>query len=389
MGNPGSIPPIVAPGPALSPEESARWARHLTLPGVGAEGQRRLRAARVLSIGAGGLGSPVVLYLAAAGIGRLGILDFDVVEASNLQRQIAHGDADIGRGKTASAAEAVAALTPYTEVVRHDVRLTAENAVGILSGYDIVVDGTDNFATRFLVADAAEIVGVPVVWGSINRFEGQVAVFWSGPGAPSDGVTLRDLYPEPPEPGTVPTCAEAGVFGAVVGTVGSLMATEVLKLCAGVGRPLLGRVAVYDGWDLTLRTLRVRRDPGREPATDLRRHRGGDDRGGGVDVPGIDAEELASLLTGARPPVLVDVREPHEWAISDIEGAVHVPLAELLASGPGDLPEGVPVVVYCRVGQRSATAVGALLAAGYRDVVNLRGGINAWAARVAPHLPVY
>jgi sulfur-carrier protein adenylyltransferase/sulfurtransferase len=264
-----SLPPLVAPSAEpLSPEELARYSRHLALPGIGVEGQRRLRAARVLVVGAGGLGSPALLYLAAAGVGTIGIVDDDRVETSNLQRQVIHGGSDVGRPKVDSARDAIAEVNPHVDVRVHAHRLDASNVLDVLAGYDVVLDGTDNFATRYLVGDAAEIAGIPCVWGSIFRFQGQVAVFWATPPV-GEGVVYRDVFPEPPPPGTVPDCATGGVLGAMCGAIGSVMATEAIKLVTGAGRTLLGRLAVYDSLDLTWRHLTVRADPARVPVTAL------------------------------------------------------------------------------------------------------------------------
>ncbi|MDF2847878.1 MAG: moeB [Oerskovia sp.] len=264
-----SLPPLVAPSTEpLSPQELARYSRHLALPGIGVEGQQRLRAARVLVVGAGGLGSPALLYLAAAGVGTIGIVDDDRVEVSNLQRQVIHGGSDVGRPKVESARDAVAEVNPHVSVRLHEHRLDASNVLAVLDGYDVVLDGTDNFATRYLVGDAAEIAGIPCVWGSIFRFQGQVSVFWSTPPV-GEGVVYRDVFPVPPPPGTVPDCATGGVLGAMCGTVGSVMATEAIKLVTGAGRTLLGRLAVYDSLELTWRHLTIRADPARVPVTEL------------------------------------------------------------------------------------------------------------------------
>ncbi|MFF3065133.1 molybdopterin-synthase adenylyltransferase MoeB [Oerskovia sp. NPDC057915] len=264
-----SLPPLVAPSTEpLSPQELARYSRHLALPGIGVEGQQRLRAARVLVVGAGGLGSPALLYLAAAGVGTVGIVDDDRVELSNLQRQVIHGGSDVGRPKVESARDAIADVNPHVSVRVHEHRLDASNVLDVLDGYDLVLDGTDNFATRYLVGDAAEVAGIPCVWGSIFRFQGQVSVFWSVPPV-GEGVVYRDVFPEPPPPGTVPDCATGGVLGAMCGTVGSVMATEAIKLVTGAGSTLLGRLAVYDSLELTWRHLTVRADPARVPVTAL------------------------------------------------------------------------------------------------------------------------
>jgi len=378
------FPPLVEPGPELDADQRRRYARHLTLPGIGAQGQRRLAAARVLVVGAGGLGSPVLLYLAAAGVGTIGVLDDDRVDTSNLQRQVLHGVADVGRPKVDSARDRIADLDPRIVVQGHPVRLGASNALDILSGYDLVVDGTDNFPTRYLVADACEILGLPVVWGSIFRFDGQASVFWAG-----HGPTYRDLFPVPPPPGSVPSCAEGGVLGVLCAAVGSVMATEAVKLICGIGEPLVGRLSVFDALEMSWRTLAVRPDPDRAPVTRLE-----------VDQPaqpfvaaehGIDVHDLARRLAaraaGEDDFVLVDVREPAEREVVTIPGAVAIPMAELLAAGPAALPDGVPVVLHCRSGARSAQVLAALHAAGRTDVVHVEGGVLAWVREIDPSLP--
>ncbi|WP_225754657.1 ThiF family adenylyltransferase [Actinotalea sp. Marseille-Q4924] len=394
MTSPGSasapsVPALVEPGPPLTAAQRERWSRHLLLPQLGESAQRRLRNARVCVVGAGGLGAPVLLYLAAAGVGRLGVVDDDVVEASNLQRQVLHGVADVGRPKVDSAADAVRALDPDVEVVTHRLRLEA-GTVDLLADYDLVVDGTDNFPTRYLVNDACVRLGVPEVWGSVFRFDAQVAVFWGSPPAGS-GVTpvqLRDLFPSPPPPGSVPSCAEGGVLGAMCGQVGSVMATEAVKLLTGVGRPLLGRVLVMDA--LAARWTEVplvaaARPPG-TPA-----HAGAPPERAAPEpvVPVVTARELADRLTarddGGPGLQLVDVRQPGERAIVAIPGADAVPLAGILdGSGRGLVRRDVPVVLHCRSGVRSEQAARALLAAGWSDVAHLEGGVLAWVDQVDP-----
>jgi len=393
------LPPLVAPGPPLTPDERARYARHLLLPEIGDVGQRRLRAARVCVVGAGGLGAPVLQYLAAAGVGRIGIVDDDVVDVTNLQRQVVHGHADVGRPKAESAAETVRAIDPGVEVVEHRVRL-AEDTVDLLAGYDVVVDGTDNFPTRYLVNDACVRLGLPEVWGSVLRFDAQVAVFWGRPPAPLSPVQLRDVFPAPPAEGTVPSCAVAGVLGALCGQVGSLMATEVVKLVTGAGRPLLGRIAVLDALAGTWREVPLR--PRAHPS--------------GAAAPAAAAPSTAPAATvapAARPPApaqpdaagevtprdlvplladgavtLLDVREPAERAIVTIPGdQLAIPLGELPAR-VGEVPADRPVVVYCRSGARSAHAAAYLAGAGYA-AANLAGGVLAWADDVEPGLPRY
>ncbi|UJP40699.1 ThiF family adenylyltransferase [Cellulomonas palmilytica] len=380
------IEALVEPVAELDDEQRVRSARHLLLPGIGLTGQRRLRSARVCVVGAGGLGAPVLQYLAAAGVGTLGIVDDDVVDLTNLQRQVVHGSPDVGRRKVDSARDAVAAIDPSVVVVAHDVRLTRETAADVLAGYDVVVDGTDNFPTRYLVSDTAAALGVPVVWGSVLRFDAQVSVFWSA--APGGGVTLRDLFPREPAPDEVPSCAEAGVLGALCGQVGSLMATEVVKLVCGVGEPLLGRVLVLDA--LRARWSQVPLAPHPEPAgvatrpeTDAVPEPGAP--AGPVppdDVPTVSADALAARLADpADPVVVVDVREPHELEALPFPGAAHVPLARVLdGSALRAWEHGDDVVVVCHAGARSHAAAQVLRAAGV-DAANLAGGIVAWRAR--------
>lgn len=384
-----ALPPLVPPGPPLSAVEAQRYSRHLLIPEVGSEGQRRLRNAKVLVLGAGGLGSPTLLYLAAAGVGTLGVVDFDVVEASNLQRQIIHRDSDIGRSKAQSAARAVADVNPLVRTVLHEVRLTSDNAIDIFADYDIVLDGTDNFATRYLVNDACVLTGKPYVWGSIFRFEGQVSVFWA-----EHGPQYRDLYPVPPPPGSVPSCAEGGVLGVLCATIGSAMATEAIKLICGIGRPLLGRLLVYNALDMTFRTVALRADPTTPPVTALVDY---DEFCGARPAAGpsvadatITPRELEELRTERDDLFLVDVREPLEHELVAIPGDVLIPQGRILSGEAlGEIPRGRPVVLYCRSGARSADCLLALRAAGFEDVRHLGGGILAWADAVAPTLPRY
>jgi len=375
------FPPLVEPGPELDADQRRRYARHLTLPGVGHEGQRRLAAARVLVVGAGGLGSPVLLYLAAAGVGTIGVLDDDRVDVSNLQRQVLHGVPDVGRPKVDSARDRIADLDPRVTVRTHPVRLDASNALGILSGYDLVVDGTDNFPTRYLVADACEVLGLPVVWGSIFRFDGQASVFWAG-----RGPTYRDLFPVPPPPGSVPSCAEGGVLGVLCAAVGAVMATEAVKLICGIGEPLVGRLSVFDALEMSWRTLAVRPDPDRVPVTRLEVEQPEPGDGHGIDVHDL-ARRLAARAAGEDDFALVDVREPAEREVATIPGSVGVPMAQLLAAGPAALPDGVPVVLHCRSGARSAQVLAALHAAGRTDVVHVEGGMLAWVREIDLSLP--
>lgn len=398
-----SVPPLVEPGPPLSAAELERFSRHVLLPQVGELGQRRLRNARVCVLGAGGLGAPVLQYLAAAGVGQLGIVDDDVVDRSNLQRQVIHVEADVGRPKVDSARDAVLARSPEAVVVVHHERLEAHNAEEILGGYDLVVDGTDNFPTRYLVADSCERLGLPYVWGSIFRFDAQVSVFWADPPANLDvpAVGLRDLFPEAPAPGTVPSCAEGGVLGPLCGQVGSLMATEVIKLVTGVGHPLLGRVAVLDA--LTSRWLEVPlarasaqpspgedRETSDQPAAPLpapsapgAKASWGQSPHAAPSVGRITAPELALRLEarrgGTEDFVLLDVREPYEYAAAAIPGSVLVPLGSVLdGSGLRGVDPRRPVVVLCHAGVRSMRAGEVMLARGFERVDNLEGGIVAW-----------
>ncbi|MFN8075873.1 MAG: molybdopterin-synthase adenylyltransferase MoeB [Kineosporiaceae bacterium] len=381
----GQLPPLVEPGPPLSVEQRARYARHLTLASVGEIGQRRLLAANVAVVGAGGLGSPVLLYLAAAGVGRITVLDDDVVDESNLQRQVLHPRDAIGTYKVDSARERLSALNDDVLVRARHLRLDASNALDVLTGHDLVIDGSDNLATRYLVDDACSLLGVPLVWGAIDRFDGQVSVFWQG-----HGPTYRDLHPVPPPPGTVPNCAEAGVVGALCGVIGSVMATEAVKLITGAGRPLLGRVLVHDALAATWRELRLRPDPTREPVTAIVPT--ADET---CAVPGavesLDAEGLDSRLAaraaGSDAFVLVDVREPAELAAGAVPGSVNVPLSVLSApdgvSSVTSLPAAADgVVVYCASGVRSAAAVALLREAGV-DAVHVAGGYRAWRSRPA------
>lgn len=387
----------------LGREAVERYARHVLLPQVGMAGQERLATSRVLVVGAGGLGSPALLYLAAAGVGTLGIVDHDVVETSNLQRQVVHSDADVGRPKTESAAETVARVNPLVEVVRHDVRLDSTNVMETLRGYDVVVDGTDNFPTRYLLNDACAFLGVPHVWGSIYRFDGQVAVWWA-----AQGPCYRCVFPDPPPPGSVPSCAEGGVLGVLCAAIGSVQATETVKLLLGIGEPLVGRLLLHDALAMTWDTLQVRKDPdcpvcGDTPSitepVDYEVFCGlsGDAGAEGAAQPEValvGAAALAVELASDTPPLLVDVRGEAERAIASIPGALPV---HLDAFRDGTAFTGYPplasrsqrVVVHCKVGGRSAEAVRLASAAGYTDVASLDGGVLAWVAEVDPTQPTY
>lgn len=385
-----TLAPLVTPGPALTPTQRARYHRHVILPELGDIGQRRLCNAKVLVIGAGGLGSPALLYLTAAGVGTIGIVDFDVVETSNLHRQVIHGDGDVGRLKAESAREKMLAIDAAADVVLHTDRLVPGNAVELFRQYDLILDGTDNFATRYLVNDAAALAGKPYVWGSIFRFEGQISVFWD---AAPDGraVSYRDLYPTPPPPGTVPSCAEGGVLGVLCAAVGSIMATEAVKLIAGLGEPLLGRLLCYDALAMTHRTIQIRKDPAAPPITALTDYEAfcGLETEGSTDRD-LTAEELCELLAEPGSVDLIDVREESEWEIGHLPGARLIPMGQLRSElQSGGLAGGRPIVLYCKVGIRSAEALGWLRDAGFPDSRHLAGGIDDWARRVDPSLPRY
>lgn len=397
------LPPLARSGAPLARDEVARYARHVLLPQVGMEGQERLAAAKVLVVGAGGLGSPALLYLAAAGVGRIGIVDDDVVETSNLQRQVVHSDADVGRRKTDSAADAVARANPHTEVVRHDVRLDASTALEVLRGYDVVLDGTDNFPTRYLVNDACVLLGLPHVWGSIYRFDGQVSVWWA-----KHGPCYRCIFPTPPPPGSVPSCAEGGVLGTLCAAVGSVQVTETLKLLLGIGEPLVGRLLVHDALAMTWDELPARKDPdcpvcGSAPTitslTDTLASCGlpapsVEEEQPAGPVPLVSAPALAAALATDAPPLLVDVRGPEERSIAAIPGAVAVHLDEFrdgraFTDHPELASRTQRIVVHCKAGGRSAEAVRLAAAAGYTDVASLDGGVLAWVRQVDPSQPEY
>ena len=391
------LPPLVEPAEGLSAAEVERYSRHVILPDVGMLGQRRLKNAKVLVVGAGGLGSPALLYLAAAGVGTLGIVDPDVVDESNLQRQVIHGRSDVGRSKARSAQESIAELNPFVTVHRHEVALTAANALEIFAGYDLVLDGTDNFATRYLVNDAAALLGLPYVWGSIFRFEGQASVFWDA--APDGrGLSYRDLYPDPPPPGSVPSCAEGGVLGVLCASIGAIMGTEAVKLLLGIGEPLLGRLMVYDALAMTYRTIRVRRDPAVPRVTELVDYEqlcgvlteDAAPAGAGAAGDTITASELKEMIDGGVAHFLVDVREPVEWDIVRIPGSTLVPKDRILSGEALDeLPRDRPLVLHCKSGARSAEALAAVRRAGFTDATHLEGGVLAWARQVDPSLPTY
>jgi adenylyltransferase/sulfurtransferase len=374
----------------LSRQELARYARHIALPEVGIEGQRRLAGSSVLLVGAGGLGSPAALYLAAAGVGRIGIVDFDVVDESNLQRQILHDTSWVGRPKLESAVARLAALNPHVRVEPHATALTRDNALALLAGYDVVLDGTDNFETRYLTNDACYLLKKPNVYGSIFRFEGQVSVFWAG-----RGPCYRCLFPQPPPPGLVPSCAEGGVLGVLPGVIGGLQATEALKILLGIGEPLVGRLLLYDALALRFDEVQLPCDPEcplcspRATIRELQDYPAFCGTGMGERMEGVEeigVSELKRRLDAGEPLEIIDVREPHEWAICRIEGARLVPLATL-GSRLHELDPARTYVLQCRSGVRSAKALGLLRQAGFSRLLNLRGGILAWAREVDPAMP--
>jgi molybdopterin/thiamine biosynthesis adenylyltransferase/rhodanese-related sulfurtransferase/molybdopterin converting factor small subunit len=403
-----SLVPSIAGGSALaappeevtlSKDEILRYSRHLIIPEVGIDGQKKLKAAKVLLIGTGGLGAPLGLYLAAAGVGRIGLVDFDVVDFTNLQRQVIHSTADVGRPKIDSAAEKMKAINPNVTIVKHEVALTSENALDILKDYDLVVDGTDNFPTRYLVNDACVLLGKPNVYGSIFRFEGQATVF-----AYEGGPCYRCLYPEPPPPGLVPSCAEGGVLGILPGTIGLIQATETVKLILGIGEPLVGRLLLYDALGMRFRELKLRKNPecpicGDHPTiTKLIDYH----QFCGVPSPNekpaaqetkvnegeIDVVELKEKLDRGDKFTLIDVREPHEYKIASIPGAKLIPLGEF-PQHVGEFNQDDDIVIHCRSGMRSAKACNILRAAGFQHVRNVVGGILAWSDKVDPSVPKY
>jgi molybdopterin/thiamine biosynthesis adenylyltransferase/rhodanese-related sulfurtransferase len=381
--------------PTLTTDEIQRYSRHLILPDVGVEGQQKLKAARVLIVGAGGLGSPVALYLAAAGVGTLGLIDFDVVDVSNLQRQILHGTKDVGRSKLESARARLHDVNPHVRVETYETRLTSANALEIIRGYDIVVDGTDNFATRYLTNDACVLLGKPNVYGSIFRFEGQASVFGT-----ADGPCYRCLFPEPPPPGSVPSCAEGGVFGVLPGIVGTIQATETIKLILGIGETLAGRLLLIDAQSMQFRAMTLRKDPacpacGTRTITELIDYDefcgtpGADAMDDIDDVLEITPRELAARLSGGDDSFdLIDVREPYEWAIARIDGARLIPLGQVPKS-LSSLDKTREIVVMCRSGVRSADAVRFMQSQGFARVRNLAGGILRWSSDVDPRVPRY
>jgi molybdopterin/thiamine biosynthesis adenylyltransferase/rhodanese-related sulfurtransferase len=385
-----------APPVTLSKDEILRYSRHLIIPEVGMEGQQKLKAAKVLLVGTGGLGAPLGLYLAAAGIGKIGLVDFDVVDFSNLQRQVIHFTSDVGRNKIDSASEKMLAINPHLEIVKHEVALTSQNALDILKDYDLVVDGTDNFPTRYLVNDACVLLGKPNVYGSIFRFEGQATVF-----AYEGGPCYRCLYPEPPPPGLVPSCAEGGVLGILPGTIGLIQATEAVKLILGIGEPLVGRLLLYDALGMRFRELKLRKNPecpacGEHPTItkliDYEQFCGilpqPPKQEAQVTEGEIEVTEVKQKLDRGDKFVLIDVREPHEYQIASIPGSKLIPLGEV-GKRLDELDPQADIVVHCKSGMRSAKACGILKAAGFQHVRNMKGGILAWSDQVDPTVPKY
>jgi molybdopterin/thiamine biosynthesis adenylyltransferase/rhodanese-related sulfurtransferase len=399
-----SLPALVEPAAGLTVDEVRRYSRHLIIPDVGMTGQKRLKNARVLVIGAGGLGSPALLYLAAAGVGTLGIAEFDTVDESNLQRQVIHGVSDIDKPKGLSAKESIAEINPYVEVILHEERLDNDNVFDVFRGYDLIVDGTDNFATRYMVNDAAYFLKIPYVWGSIYRFDGQASVFWPTlEGA--DAPCYRCLYPEPPPPGMVPSCAEGGVLGVLCASIGSIQVNEAIKLLTGIGDPLVGKLMIYDALEMEYRKLKVRKDPncalcGDNPTVteliDYETFCGAisDEAADAAADATISVVQLEHMLKereeGARDFVLVDVREPNEYEINKIPGSVLIPKGDFLnGTALERLPADKQVALYCKTGVRSAEALAIVKGAGYADAVHVGGGVAAWVNQIDPSQPSY
>jgi sulfur-carrier protein adenylyltransferase/sulfurtransferase len=398
-----SLPPLVEPAPELTLDEVRRYSRHLIIPDVGMSGQKRLKNARVLVIGAGGLGSPALLYLAAAGVGTLGIAEFDEVDESNLQRQIIHGQSDIGKSKAQSAKESIAETNPYVDVVLHEERLDNDNVMSVFEGYDLIVDGTDNFATRYMVNDAAYFLGIPYVWGSIYRFDGQASVF--APTLVDDAPCYRCLYPEPPPPGMVPSCAEGGVLGVLCASIGAIQVNEAIKLVTGIGDPLVGQLMIYDALEMEYRKLKVRKDPncalcGEHPTVtgliDYDTFCGAVSEEASEAAVGstISVVQLEHMLkerkNGERDFVLVDVREPNEAEINHIPDSVLIPKGDFLnGSALERLPSDKQIVMYCKTGVRSAETLAIVKGAGYADAVHVGGGVVAWVDQIDPSQPTY
>jgi len=392
-----NLKPLVEQGAELTVDEVRRYSRHLIIPDVGMSGQRRLMNAKVLCVGAGGLGSPALMYLAAAGVGTLGIVEFDTVDESNLQRQIIHGQSDIGKSKALSAKEAIFEINPYVNVVLHETRLDVDNVMEIFAQYDLIVDGTDNFATRYLVNDAAVLLKKPYVWGSIYRFDGQASVFWS-----EYGPCYRCLYPEPPPPGMVPSCAEGGVLGVLCASIGSIQTTEAIKLIAGIGEPLIGQLIVYDALEMEYRKVKIRKDPAcpicsdnptqMQLLPDYEAFCGALSDGAVEAASGstIAVTELKAKMDSGEKFMLIDVREPGEFEIVRIPGSVLIPKQEFLSGSALErLPQDVPIILHCKSGVRSAECLAVLKQAGFADATHVAGGVVAWVKQIDPALPIY
>jgi sulfur-carrier protein adenylyltransferase/sulfurtransferase len=385
-----SLPPLVEPADELTIDEVRRYSRHLIIPDVGMAGQKRLKNAKVLCVGAGGLGSPALMYLAAAGVGTLGIVEFDTVDESNLQRQIIHGQSDIGRPKAESARDSVREINPYVNVIVHNEALSNDNVLDIFARYDLIVDGTDNFATRYMVNDAAVILDKPYVWGSIYRFDGQASVFWN-----KYGPNYRDLYPDPPPPGMVPSCAEGGVLGVLCASIGSIMATEAIKVITGIGEPLVGRLMIYDALEMEYRQVKIRKDPNTPEITELIDYEAfcgvvSEEASAAAAGSTITAAELKELLDSDKPIELIDVREPAEFEIVSIPGAKLIPKDGILRGEVlSELPQDKQLILYCKTGVRSAECLAAVKRAGFSDAVHVQGGVTAWVKQIDPSLPSY
>ena len=390
-------PALVSPGPALTVDEVRRYSRHLIIPDVAMAGQQRLMNAKVLCVGAGGLGSPALMYLAAAGVGTIGIVEFDTVDESNLQRQIIHGQSDIGKSKAQSAKAKILEINPYVKVVTHEVRLDNSNVKEIFSQYDIIVDGTDNFATRYLVNDACVLLKKPYVWGSIYRFDGQASVFWA-----EYGPCYRCLYPEPPPPGMVPSCAEGGVLGVLCAPIGSIQTTEAIKVITGVGDPMIGSLMIYDALEMSFRKIKVRKDPNcplcgdnptqRDLLPDYEAFCGvlSDAAEVAVKDATISVTELAGKIAAKEEFYLVDVREPSEFEIVRIPGSHLIPKQGFLdGTVLATLPQDKPIILHCKSGVRSAECLAILKGAGFADATHVAGGVIAWAKQIDKSLPVY
>ena len=390
-------PPLVSPGPALTVDEVRRYSRHLIIPDVAMAGQQRLMNARVLCVGAGGLGSPALMYLAAAGVGTIGIVEFDTVDESNLQRQIIHGQSDIGKSKAQSAKEKILEINPFVNVITHELRLDVDNVMDIFAQYDIIVDGTDNFATRYLVNDACVLLKKPYAWGSIYRFDGQASVFWA-----EYGPCYRCLYPEPPPPGMVPSCAEGGVLGVLCATIGSIQTTEAIKVITGVGEPLIGELMIYDALEMEFRKVKIRKDPNcplcSEKATqkallpDYEAFCGvlSSQAKDAVTDSTISVTTLKEKIDHGDDFYLIDVREPSEFEIVRIPGSHLIPKQGFIdGTALAGLPQDKPIIVHCKSGVRSAECLAIIKSAGFKDATHVSGGVIAWAKQIDTTLPVY